>query len=1096
MALLVAAGLAASACLAAAQDQPIQAGAGTIDGRDFANATLPAAVQRGTLSMAAVRGWAWRDRQTQRLLLAGDVRVTIGGNRFHAERAVVWIEPVRNRADGRDAEQVAVYFENVRELGVAPTVGVDGRALLVTAILVPEAPASLRVDVIAQGRPLEEEGGRHASFVGEGEARLARYLRSLAGGGDQQPPPAATIAVPRLRWVRPAADEPRPAVQGPPPAAPPAASSSGPPSPPPQPTPRPALPGAAPSGPVAPTGAGTGTAAAPPTSPRPIPPAPEPQPTLTELTRDTRGAIPPAERRPVVEPTQGTVFVSAPEVQAVAGDEPGTTAVVATGGVAVQAQRADGGRGMQISAQRAVVFLRGGTEAGAAVYRTENVEGVYLEGSVVASDGRYTLRGPRMYYDVRTDRAVVLDAVFWTYDEARGMPLYVRAEAIRQRSRTEWAAEKVTLANTSFAEPHFSIGAGSVTITRTDPPEAEAAPKTLVDARGVSFRAGSLPLFAVPRLSGELRPSVLRKIAVDSQGGDPVLRTVWDVYTLLGVDAPPDSRFDALVDGYFRRGVGLGTDLRWKDPRIAGSLFGYWIYDTGTDRLPSGADIDRSGEHRGIIAADNIWRLNDRWTLFAEGSYISDPAFLPAFFPDLAQTRREFVSSLYARRVADNEIFSMEARGTFNDFVANEWLLQSRGYAAQKLPEVKYARIGENLFNLLSYTGEASYSRVDLRFSDARLREYGLDTVARSREAFGLLPGDSLADQLRTAGVPDSAVNRFDTRHEIEMPLSAGPLNVVPFGVGRLTAWDSTFRDFNREDQDHYRFWGAAGVRTYTSIVRVDDGVRSEFLDLYRLRHIIEPSVTVWQAGSTINQSKLPVLDDSVERLPGGFTTRAGLRNTWQTQRGGEGRWRSVDWLVLNTDYVWSNGVTPVSSPFGRFIEARPEGSNLGRFFDGDGKLQLTDGLALTGSVLYDERERRFARTTTGFLIDHGGGFSTFVDYRELNPVSARFIDFGARYELTRKYAVSGFGAYDLSRNTFQFVGGRVTRLFPQWAVEVSVSADTIRDTVSASFVLRPIGFGGTERVRTFTREADVGRTVDWSLESRPERLDDGPFAR
>ncbi len=78
-----------------------------------------------------------------------------------------------------------------------------------------------------------------------------------------------------------------------------------------------------------------------------------------------------------------------------------------------------------------------------------------------------------MYYDLRSDRAVLLDAVFWTC-ASRGMPLYLRAESIRKESDNQFAADNARLANVAFADPHFSIGADSVTLTRRLVPTARS----------------------------------------------------------------------------------------------------------------------------------------------------------------------------------------------------------------------------------------------------------------------------------------------------------------------------------------------------------------------------------------------------------------------------------------------------------------------------------------------------------------------------------------------------------------------------------------------------------------------------------------------
>ncbi len=828
--------------------------------------------------------------------------------------------------------------------------------------------------------------------------------------------------------------------------------------------------------------------------------SPERLPMPSALPPDDRGTLPPAERLPIVEPASGLVSFSSEETEIIRGDASsgGEHRVIARGGLVVQYQVSSPARTMQLTAERAVVFLAATARPEEFRYAAEDVIGIYLEGDVIATDGRYTLRGSRVYYDIARDRAIVLDAVFWTYDEEKGMPLYLRAGAIRQESRNQWSAERVRLANVGFAEPHFSIGATSITLTRDETVGRRV--RNVIDAKDVTFRAGELPLAWLPRVQGEFRPSILKKLTVESEAGDAIVRTGWDLYTIFGLDAKEGNEATLLLDGYFARGVGVGSEVAWDTGEIVGSAFGYFIHDGGVDRLTSGAEIDRDDDNRGMFLAEQRWRIADQWTVFLEGSYISDETFVDAFYEELAETRREFASSAYIRRLEENNSFTIEARGTFNDFISNEYLLQSRGYQVEKLPEVAYHRVADDLFGVISYTSDYSYSRSNLRFSRPRLRELGFDTARRAGAGFGLTPDDSLEAVLLAQGFTDEAVNRFDTRQEIEVPLAAGALNIVPFAVGRFTYWDNEFDAFGTTDDENYRLWGGGGARVFTTIQRVDDEVESRFFDLHRIRHLIEPNATFWSAATTIDQKELPVYDEEVESLAAGSVMRGGVRNTWQTMRGGppgSPEQRSVDWLVVNTDFIWSTSEVDVESPFGRFIEARPEESFFGRFFSNEVLWNLTETIALTNDVLVDTEEGEFARTTVGAIFDHGYGFSSIVEWRDLPALESTYLDFGARYEFTRKYAASAFATYDLDVDEFQAIGFSVTRRFPQWTVSVSLSYDNITDDTSVGVTLRPAGLGADDRRRQFTREPVAGELIrgeNAATGPRAGRLQTGPF--
>ncbi|MFM9958670.1 MAG: LPS assembly protein LptD [Phycisphaerales bacterium] len=1063
-------------------------------GRDFGGIELPATPQRLALSFSGMRGWSWREGNggvCSRLFFEKDVRINVGPYRFVADRASVWLEPVT--INGVAGEQLALYLENARDPAGPGELEVDGTPspsgpwlsqqaarLLVTALVVTDAnaPTTVAVDVpMRDARPSDP-------FVTEGEIRLARYLADVTARQDERARAAADPS--RAVWSGPTIRGADRATQ----------SDAGP------------LPEAVGAPPTGPGGRD-----------------------LSVDTRSARGGSPIAVRTAPIIAREGVIEFYSPNPKLVeidpasdAAKTGATRALMLNGGVTVQYETLGRRQSVLLEAARAVVFLArapgGGEGADAGMkFSQGDVLGIYLEGDAQVSvrtrpdaaaagfqPDQYVLRGSRMYYDVSRNSAVVLDAVFWTYDQERGMPLYLRADVLRQRSLQEFTAEKATLANVSFAEPHFAIGASSVTVTRDTSGEGRAF--NTYEARDLVFTAGGVPLAYVPKVSGEFKPSPLRRIEFESVSSTSVVRTVWDMYTLLGLNAPEGSRWDLLLDWYISRGVGIGTDLRWTRPDMDGSLLAYYLNDQGKDHLSSGADRDPPQENRGIFAADNIWKLDEHWTLFAEGTYISDEAFVDSFFRREAQTRREFTNSLYLRRLEDNEAITAEIRGTFNDFISNQYLLTSQGYQVQKLPDFAYHRVGEDLFGgLLSYTADARFSATSLVFDSPTLADHGYDTRERSLAGFGLLPTDRLSRVLESSGLDEDTVTRFDTRHDIEAPLSVGPVNVTPFAVGRFTAYDTSFDRFNdaggagnEEGVERERLWGAAGVRAATSLNRVDSSVESDVLDLHGIRHIITPSLTAWSSGTNVEQSDLPVYDEGVESLADGTTVRAGIENVWQTHRpgtapGAQGTLRSVDWLRLNTDYVWSSGDVDRETPFGRFIEARPERSSLGEFITADAIMQLTDAVALTGDVLFDVEEGSTSRTAAGTIIDHGDGFSTFVEYRSLDQLSSKNIDFGARYELTRKYAATIQSVYDLDAEEFQSVGGRLTRRFPQWTVEVGFHISTITDESSIGFVLSPVGASGETRRRIFTREFDDVAPTNKQRDAVRDRLDAGPFA-
>jgi hypothetical protein len=978
-----------------------------ITGRDFAGLRIAETVHKTGLTLEGRQVYFWTEepppgapgggQPTQRFFLRGDVRVAIDTYQFVAAQAGVWLETLPAEPGKETRRQVAVYFDRVSDPGAQAGVAQAADRLLLTGIV--EGDLTLRPALLVRARPTDE-------FVREAEARLARLLRQIAGA-----PPGPEPRLPTPPGVQPI----QPGVS------------------------RPYEPGS---------------------------PLGRPEVPPEVFARD----LPPAEERPPIFAEQGILTVAWQETQSirlVRGEE--DNAAVVSGSLVVQYSDARSGASLHITAGRAVVFFDPGpwTEVLATIGTTSleapagKVRGVYLEGGVIASDGRYTIRGDRLYYDVRENRALLVDAVFWAYDDRRGLPLYVRAREIRQLSRTQFAARSPTVATSSFFEPHLSLGATSVTLTQSQTPSGRD--RTIVDARNVTIRAGKLPFFYFPRFRGDVNNIPLRQLSfTNSSSTGAAVKSAWDFMSLLGVDAGEDFDWELLLDGYFERGPAIGSSLGWSTPTSNGDLFGYTIFnDTGTDQLVSGAEIDQDGQTRGIVYGEHRWALDDKWTVFLETSYISDETFVDAFFEPLAENRREFTNAGRLRRIAGNTEFDLLGKGELNDFTPNEYLLQSQGYNSDKLPEGSYYRVNDDLLagvapGLLSYTSEYRAGRLALNFTEPTAAELGFNTVDRSQAAFGLNPDQSLGNRLRAQGFSESDVFRFDTRHELGMPLKAGPVTVTPFATGRITAYDQDFSDFSPDSDEQVRLWGAVGARIATTLTRINDLIDSRLFDLHRTRHIVEPSVTVWTAAANLDQNDLPVYDQNVESIATGSVVKTGVTQTWQTQRGSHGRWHTVDVLKLSTDVFYSSEDADKESPIGRFFDWRPEYSLLGDFATVDGVWQVSDAVAITAGTVYDLDLNQPARTIAGGKIQHSQDFSTFAEARYINARDITLVSFGATQRITRKYTVTGSATLDTDEGDLQFIGGTVRREFPQVTLGMTVGYDNISGETSIGMVLEP----------------------------------------
>lgn len=1052
--------------------QPGMPGPDQITGRGFQGVAWPLSAIAGKMRFAATTVYAWNDGGTQRLVLSDRVRITLGQYEFVAKKAAVFIEPAQQEPG---AQQVYIYFE---ELGspaeYAGATTIAARRLPVKAVVRPEGGVEIVADLNRAAAPSERASVQRqdAEFESRARAALAKSIRRQLYP-ELEPLPKAPE---RRRVERPArpprrsGDDRQPIATLPErqtgerstgdtrstgqvrPGAQPRQDGQG---------ERPGDPGK--QQPAGVPGEGT----------------PAPRPSEGERPPARPAGDPVAARSPL-DDARGLVTLAPTELTLVQSEDEST--LLASGGVTIQYTEASSGRTLTLRARRAVVFLDPAPLADRLRLGASQVRGVYLEGDVQAGDGQYTLRAPQIYYDLKANKAVSLDSVFWTYDEARGIPLYVRAKAIRQESATQFSAEKAVFTNSAFFDPELSLGASSVTISRVETPRPaeEGEPEgvqatrttTYVDASNVTMRLMGLPLLWVPRYSGDPGRQVIRDFRVEQYQGSGAVKLTTDVYGLLGKRRRGDFTADLYTDYYFERGPALGTRLAWQQPNSEGALFAYSVIDDdGEDQFPSGVEKERDGGFRSIILGEQRWKLDESWTIFAEVAAISDHAFVPAYFRYLGQNRREFTNRVQARRLEDNTALSLEVSGSISSFLNNEYLLQSQGFSVNRTPDLFYARLADDLLGsspgTMTWFSEYRATRMGLNFDEIAAEDRGLTTSELSQRALGIEPTQRLSDVLRSQGYFEEPVNRLDTRQEIAAVLDAGPIRFNPFVVGRLTFWDDEFEDYSPDENDQFRGWGAAGVRASTSFTRIYNDARSRLFDVHRVRHIIEPNVTLWAAGTNIESEDLPQYDRGVEGVSDGAAVKVGMTQYFQTQRGAAGRRRSVDLLVLSTDFVFADDEDDegeASSPIGRWFDFRPEVSNLGSYFAGEAAWNVTDTTALTGSIVWDFDESEMAYGSAGALIRHSAVFQTYIDVRRIESEDSTLIGFGANYQLTSKYQIYVGASYDASKGGFQGESIEVRRRFRSFELGAAVAYDDITGETSFGFVLRPFGVTGEAR--------------------------------
>ncbi len=1006
-----------------------------ITGDRLSGFVLPIEPLAGDIELTALRGWAWTIDDTKRLILQGDVSVRIAHYSFTAPAAAIWINRLPS-ADGL-INQIAIYFDEVNDPAKrSGAIGSRGKQLLITASA--RGQIKLNTGKLTPSSPPARNPLNRGLRV-RGEKRLQNHLRHLAAALNPQEDRDQTIEpITLTQW---------PQTNTPPP-------------------------------------------------PESFIPFPGGSVTPRDLNLPKTIALPNEESAPPpwLQHPQGAIHFSAENITIESG--PDENVILCSGSLLIDYLSTPGSPSplggalddwsqLTLTAQRAVIFTEPGPlREMAGRLDADQIHGIYLEGNVAAAANRdeYTLRAPRMYYDFRTGRAIMLDAVLRTTarsSRGRRIPIYARAEEMRQVAEREWRAKKVRVSTSPFFTPHLALGAERMTITQPPPPppelgakgmegqaDSESLPReTHIVSEHNTLRLGGLPVLYWPRFSGTLRDLPLKSFRIGTGDNDGLrLGATLDLYALLGTDAPDGVEGDLLLDGYTNRGAGAGLTFRYDAAALLGGAAGrgtlelYGLSDDGIDRTSTGRELDPDQNFRGVALWEHSQSIGNHWLFQGQISHISDPTFISTWRENDFLRRREYETSAYFKYQNNRTAFTALVDYEINDFISNDYLLASRGYQVDHAPEISYRNYGLKLFgDRITYSQETSITRMRFRFEQSTPAQLGVPIGA-----FSNLPGVGLntpiSDALFASGLDERYVTRFDSRHEFSWPHSWGAINLVPFVVGRYTDYSEDFRNFSAE-ADGNRAFGAVGLRLSTQYQHVDNTLENRMLDLHRLRHIIEPSLTLWHGETTVSDEDLPEYDPAVESIANGSVVALGLRNTWQTKRGGPGRWRSVDVLTLDTNLVLNGNDARRESPTPQFFNYRPEYSQLGDHADGSMIWLVSDALAITGTGTWDLDNDRFARASIGAELQHSPVLTTFVEYRSLDASNNDLLDLGWIYRLTPKYRINFAPQWDFRRDELRALTLAITRRFPDFDFRLIIRQDEIRNDTTFAATIQLLDF-------------------------------------
>lgn len=656
------------------------------------------------------------------------------------------------------------------------------------------------------------------------------------------------------------------------------------------------------------------------------------------------------------------------------------------------------------------------------------VEAVYLEGDVVMLQGANMIRASRLYYDFRDEKALMLDAVIRTTLVERNVPLYVRAEEIRQLAGNEIAASHAILTTSEFHTPHYHVGASRVELIDRTPPDPTQRRSGIragsFRIRDATLNLAGLPVGYWPYIQGRVDTSEtairgLRTGYSDDFGVE--IETKWHFFNVLGLETPEGFESTLSLDFFSNRGPAIGVDADYQRDRYFGLLKSYLMTDNDEDFLGDERETPSPKDIRGRFLLRHRQYLENDWQLSLELSYISDKGFLEEFFEDEFDVDKDQETLLYLKKQADNRAFTAHLQTRLMEFYTQ----------TERLPDLGYLIIGEPLGDRATWFSENRVGIVRYRPKDQTFPE-----LLRDGQALG-----------------SGSVARVDSRQEIDLPLELGPVRLIPFVSVRGTAWDDTPAKGGLA-----RGLGTVGMRGSLHLTRVYPEVRSSLFDIDGVRHIIKPDVTAWVTGTNEGSDDLFSFDETVEGIDGADGVALGLRQRWQTKRGrGETR-RIVDFLTLDVELGLFNDADGDVITNGYASYSRPENSLARNYMNSSLIWRLNDRTALLSELNYDLNDGEIDIVNVSLAVERSPRLSYLLGYRYIEESNSNLLGFDMNYRLTEKHSLAIREAFDIDRGRVLDFTVAFIRKFPRWFGAVAFELDEAEDDFGVSFSIWPEG--------------------------------------
>ena len=608
----------------------------------------------------------------------------------------------------------------------------------------------------------------------------------------------------------------------------------------------------------------------------------------------------------------------------------------------------------------------------------------FCEGNVRIEHPEGVLEGDRIRYDFNLKEGEIIGG------EVTAYPWFGSAEESAKVGPNEYVLKGGYITTCDLDGPHYHIKAGEIRVF----------PDEKVIAKNAVFYIGSVPVLWVPYYYHPIiqsRAKVQFIPGVTSEWGYFLL-SAWRAYV------QGNSRVDGLLDYRTKKGFAGGANFYYNlvdfgmDGLGYGLLRAYFInqYGLGTyDGTSFRGEDPNKEEWRNRLQWKHRVDFDPTTVGMLEFNKLSDEYVLEDYFYNEYEETNPVPQNYFS-------IISAQPNYTFT--VAGNWRLDEFYTVVQRLPELKIEVFNQRLWDTpLYYTQETSVTNFQKRY-------------AWSEHA-------------------KEDVGRFDTFHQFSYVTGLGPVNIVPFGNIRGTAYTRTIQ----EKKPVMRGVFGGGVDVFMRFHRVFDITTDALgLDINKVRHIIVPKATFdYRLQPTIDRNELYAMDD-VDTIDKESVIKMQLENKLQTKKGKGKKLHNVDLVrhILSVDYEF------------RLKKNKIALNNGGRFINLKSDLELRpyDWFYVDNELEFDTKRSVIEKATIEGTMRPWKNFHVALGYRytydegDVDPHNQ--LTFDLNWKINSKWDIGVYERFDLEDNEIAEQQFSITRDLHCWEVEFSYDVD------------------------------------------------------